>query len=163
MNNFKNVIDKFLEHQAIIEIEYIDKKLAISKRLILPMYWKSASIIVAYCFLREDDRHFNINNIISAKEVGEETLKRLPHSLNPRKVEFPSNEYFGELFLIGSLDRTLLYPFDYQVNINRGKVLVPPNKNLCLSTAEFAGTMKQLNLVLQRYVAFEKTIYKLLK
>src|SRR3989337_711540 len=133
MNNFNRIINKELERQSILKIEYKDKKKVISKRLILPMYWDDDSIIVAFCFLREDDRHFNINNIISAIEVGEDAISRLPQSLRPRKVEFPPNKYFGELFVIENLDKTLLFPYDYEVDVNRGKVLVPPNKNLCLS------------------------------
>ena len=94
--------------------------------------------------LREDDRHFNINNIISAIEVGEDAISRLPQSLRPRKVEFPPNKYFGELFVIENLDKTLLFPYDYEVDVNRGKVLVPPNKNLCLSTGEISKGKKYI-------------------
>src|SRR6266508_4568037 len=103
MNNFKRIIDRAIERQAILDVEYKDKKKAITKRLILPMYWDDDSIIVAFCFLREEDRHFNVNNIISATEVGEDVINRLTPHLRPRKVEFPTNKYFGELYIVEDL------------------------------------------------------------
>jgi hypothetical protein len=136
MNNFKRIIDKAIERQTILEIEYKDKKNATTKRLMLPMYWDDDSVIVAFCFLREGDRHFNVNNIISATDVGDDVINHLKPSLHPRKVEFPTNKYFGELYVVEDLARTLLFPCDYEVNRKWGKVLVPPNKNLYLNAIE---------------------------
>ena len=133
MNNLKYVVGNALERQNFLEIEYKDKNNAKTNRLILPLYWDGNDTIVAFCFLRKADRHFKIDNITSALELGEDAIAHLPLSLRPRKIEFPPNKYFGILFVTENIDRTLLFPYDFEVNTLRGKILLPPGKHLCLS------------------------------
>jgi hypothetical protein len=133
MENIRAILQESLEQQKIIEIIYKDLHNNISKRIILPLRWDGRLVIVAYCFLRKDERHFRVSGIDSISPTVEYTPEDIPMELRGKEVVFPKDIYFGEMFIIENINTQLLIG-EYKLSTNLGKVIVPAKKNLLLKT-----------------------------
>jgi len=69
MTDIRDRIQRAFEKQRVVKITYRDQAGNETTRLIRPLRWRDPFVILAYCYLREAERHFRIKGIKSCSDV----------------------------------------------------------------------------------------------
>jgi len=70
--SIRQAIDEAIKNKKSIQIRYRDYSKNITERTITPSGWEGYDKVIAYCHLREDERHFRIQNILGISDTSAE-------------------------------------------------------------------------------------------
>lgn len=82
----RKLIDDAISTQKTIFIRYRDYHNKETERMIVPSEWEGRNKIRAYCLLRNEERHFRIENIIDRDQPVESQAQISPWFLQTPKV-----------------------------------------------------------------------------
>jgi KaiC/GvpD/RAD55 family RecA-like ATPase len=89
-HTIRQLINKAIKDQSTISIQYRDYHNNVSERSIVPYEWVGQSKIRAFCLLRDEERHFRVENIIDISQSSQPS-NNLPLS-SPATVHSKSTQ-----------------------------------------------------------------------
>ena len=67
-HTIRRLIDRALKDQSTLSIRYRDFHNNVSERSIIPYEWVDQNKIRAFCYLRNEERYFRVDNIIDISQ-----------------------------------------------------------------------------------------------